>query len=140
MKRFAIDSFADGHVAVTTFTSIEGGGSAHDRKVRRRQELRGEAPERKWSREDRKIFRHGITEPVTLAEGRIELLPFGSEDIKQCAKENENWARIYARFAAATVQSIADAADIFAHDLERGKIRKVKKVVLVNEDGTVEEL
>jgi hypothetical protein len=141
MKRFTIDSFADGHVAVTTLTSIEGGGSAHDRKVRLRQEQNGTAPERKWSREDRKIFRQGVKESFQVgSRGDITLLPFGSEEISQCAKENEEWARIHARYAAATVKVIENLADAFDHDATRSNMPKVKKVVIVYENGTVEDL
>ncbi len=140
MKRFTIDAFNDGHVAFTTLTSIEGGGSAHDRKKRARLKASGDAQERKWTRADRQIFKHGITEPLKFSSDHIELLPLGSEDIAQCSKENDDWSRIYTRFADATVAEIEAQAVAFARDPERGKIRKVKKVVLVNEDGTVEEL
>jgi|SRR5271166_2828588 len=131
MKVFVIDAFNDGHLAVTTLTSVDGGGSSHDRKKRARLEANGKAPERKWSRADRKIFRNGVTEPVQIAPG-IELLPFGSEDSTDSAMENDAVTDAYVDFTLATTSEI----DHHIADFKVQKPKVVQNVKLIYTDGS----
>lgn len=138
--RTVIEKFADGNLVMTRETRRHiAVGSARDRRRANRQKDRGEvAPE--WRKAERKNFRDKeITEEIPFGPG-VTVLPFGSPETAAIALENEELAGAYTCEAFDVTQKIAANIDAFAHDPSFCKIRKVKKVVLVNEDGTVEEL
>ena len=138
-SRTVVELMPDGHIAVTTLSRIEGGGNAHDRKVRKTREIHGEGPAPKWRRDDRRIFRTGVKQLVQVAPN-ITLLPFGSEEMNEQAENNELLADDATCEAYERVQEINNNALVFDSDPRRCFMPKVKKVVIVYEGGMVEEL
>lgn len=138
--RTVIEKFADGNLVMTRETRRHLAiGSARDRRRSNRQKDRGEiAPE--WRKAERKNFRDKeITEAIPFGPN-VTVLLVGSPDIEEQTARNKAVSAFYTGSAQEQVARIESDIDAFAHDPSFCKIRKVKKVVLVNDDGTVEEL
>lgn len=131
-----IELFEDNHLVVTRMIRRADSGTAADRRAIRKARERGEEPN-PWRKAARKIFRDGKTHELPFIAG-VTFEEMGSNTAQ--AEQNEACADAYTCDAYERVQEIEARNDAFAHDPSFCKIRKVKKVVLVNEDGTVEEL
>jgi hypothetical protein len=135
--RTLIARLPDGHLYTEkqVLRTNDRGGSAHERKLAKKN-----PPAPEWVRAERCIVRAGALDSTSVIQPGVEILPFGSEWMVDQAMENDAFAEAYRDFAIATVSEIDHQNADFARDPERGKIRKVKKVVLVYEEGMVEEL
>lgn len=134
-KRTVVEKLPDGHLVVTqeVLRTNDRGGTSHDRKLAKKR-----PPKSEWRKAKRTIFRAGVTTEVVEFGPGIEILPFG--EYADLGRENEQFTRVYTGFARETIEESERQRDAFAHDPTFCKIRKVKKVILLNEDGTVEEL
>lgn len=139
-SRTVIEKMPDGHLIIDKeiFRSNNAGGSAHDRKLAKRN-----PPLSAWRKDkaERRICRDGAV-PISPDgfEGKVQVLPFGSEEMRVRAAENDMLAADSTCFAHDIVEEINERVAAFDRDAAARQPRKVKKVVIVYENDTVEEL
>ena len=135
--RTVIERYPDGHLAVKreVLHTNDRGGTAHERKLAKKN-----PPQPEWVRAECKIVRSDILYGSTVEQAGVEVLPASTPEIAAQAESNEELAGAFTCEALQRTLEIAARADAFAHDPQRGVIRKVKMVALVYEDGSVEPL